>query len=207
MLKRIVCICVALCTLLSSLCIAVYAEYPYGSDPMGDYPPFAEWYDGQKMMEENFTGDYRAYMVFLQTFYRNELVQHDGNDYYEGFYNWELVRARNQNPYLPHPYLTGKFEENGEVTITGIKVRSASYSYYWLPTWHDVRIDNNQLVIPDEIDGRPVTKIADGAFEYREEGMGYGNADVVIGGNVREIGAGAFYDNDHIRSVTFGKNV
>ena len=203
MLKRIVCVCVALCTLLSSLCISVFAENPYGDYSMPDYRPFAEWYDGQKMMEENFTGDYRAYLVFLKTFYRNELAQHDEGDYYEGFYNWELVRAFNLYHFLPHPYLTGLFEDNGEVTITGVKVRSA---YYGDLTRKDVFI-GEQLVIPNEIDGHPVTKIADSAFAYRENGLGYGNADVVIGDNVREIGAGAFYDNDHIRSVTFGKNV
>ena len=72
-------------------------------------------------------------------------------------------------------------ENNGEVIITGLQRGVATTS----------------IVIPETIDGMPVTEIARQAF--------YGSpiTDVTIGENVREIGKQAFYMCKKLSSVTW----
>ena len=66
-----------------------------------------------------------------------------------------------------------EYEENddGSITITG----------------YDKSIDLKQLVIPDELDGKPVTAIGDGAFSYS------GIVTITLSDGLTEIGNSAFY--------------
>ena len=113
-------------------------------------------------------------------------------------------------------YLSGKIdEETGEVTITGL--RPAGYitphsltdesAYQWVY----MRVD--EIVIPNEIDGHPVTRILRDAFSCRKkiEGgeTGYVSTTkrVVIGDNVQEIESSAFEELPYLQSVSFGKSL
>ena len=70
--------------------------------------------------------------------------------------------------------------------------------------------DIKDLVIPNAIDGHPVTKIQSDAFSQDYVHSLSANkaklSSVVIGDNVREIGSGAFFDQTMV-TVAFGKSV
>lgn len=82
------------------------------------------------------------------------------------------------NPTYENTDLEYRIEENGDVTIIG----------YTDSTLRDT------IVIPDEIEGKPVTKVAD---------FGIVNAEtlksITIGKNVREIGSWAFTNNQGLK--------
>ena len=82
------------------------------------------------------------------------------------------------NPTYENTDLEYRIEENGEVTIIG----------YTDSTLRDT------IVIPDEIEGKPVTKVAD---------FGVVNAEtlksITVGKNVREIGTWAFTNNQGLK--------
>lgn len=82
-------------------------------------------------------------------------------------------------PSQPYDYLL----EDGEYTIKGIG-----------------QVVGNDIVIPDEYNGKPVTKIGANAFAYKTI------KSVVIGENVTTIGEKAFYWSE-LESVTFGSKV
>ena len=126
-----------------------------------------------------------------------------------------------------HPYLCGTIDpESGEITITGMQVvafKENAGGLFYNPEnytkfdhFFSCKSFTGELVIPDEIDGHPVTRIATGAFyrdKYNEDGVESFNSDIfrptklVIGDNVREIGAYAFQELFLTQEVTFGKNV
>lgn len=75
--------------------------------------------------------------------------------------------------------------ENGEATVTGVPNKSTV----------------TKIVIPDEYEGVPVTKIADFAvvnLEYVTE--------ITIGKNVKEIGVWAFENNQHVTGFDVDDN-
>jgi hypothetical protein len=81
---------------------------------------------------------------------------------------------------------------NGGITITG-----------WSGT-------NGIVVIPDSINGYPVTRIGTNAFGFLGYGIGYNSAgltNVIIGPNVTDIGPGAFEDCINLTNVTIGNKV
>lgn len=117
---------------------------------------------------------------------------------------------------LPHPYLAGYYSADGsEITITGLKV---------LHKHLDGELDYmyvEDVVIPDEIDGIPVTAIEEEAFAVSFEDMFLDeNGNIVkdkdgrilhdaiqritVGNNVRSVGYLAF---QHIPLTIVGKNV
>ena len=118
---------------------------------------------------------------------------------------------------IDHPYLRGTIDdETGEITITGMRYIGYATRFYYAQLgvmdedadqFVEMRIQD--LVIPDEIDGRPVTKIAASAFDVLlPDADTYERAhfsSVVIGDNVREIGSGAFKAQE--AAITLGKNV
>ena len=71
--------------------------------------------------------------------------------------------------------------ENGEATVTGVPNKSTV----------------TKIVIPDEYEGVPVTKIADFAAQNLEY-----VTEFVIGKNVKEIGTWALENNQHIAEYT-----
>ena len=73
-----------------------------------------------------------------------------------------------------HEYLAMELED-GEYVVTGL-VAGATQT---------------DIIIPSEIDGIPVTKIADGAFDGNNK---YRLKSVVLGDNITEIGKRAFYN-------------
>ena len=117
---------------------------------------------------------------------------------------------------LPHPYLAGYYSEDGsEITITGTKClrRSAGIdSAQLIPTYLSVE---GTLVIPDEINGIPVTEVAAYAFANNSEQIKYENKraaeTILVGKNVRKIGTGAFWEKEggapHSYMVVFGNNI
>ena len=130
----------------------------------------------------------------------------------------EMIRIYNEyyND-IDHPYLRGKIdEETGEITITGMRYSAYVSEFYTLPLWDEyvgsfVEIKIKDLVIPDEIDGYPVTEIANDAFRiYAFDSAYYADkalfSTVMIGDNVRKIGSGAFAEQT-MKTVKLGKNV
>ena len=105
---------------------------------------------------------------------------------------------------LPHEYLAGYYSEDGsEITITGMKVTELNDG-----TEHYVY--RKDIVIPDEIDGVPVTTIAESAFEYYAdlhciEAIYYPNKVAVtlkLGRNICHVERCAF---SNINDVLVGK--
>ena len=72
-------------------------------------------------------------------------------------------------------------ENNCEVIITGLKKG----------------VSDTSIVIPETIDGMPVTAIGAKAFEFTSI------TDIKIGENIREIEDTAFYNCDELSSVTW----
>ena len=72
-------------------------------------------------------------------------------------------------------------ENNAEVIITGLKEG----------------ISDTSIVIPETIDGMPVTAIGAKAFEFTTI------TDIKIGKNIKKIGEKAFYKCNKLRSVTW----
>ena len=60
---------------------------------------------------------------------------------------------------------------------------------------------SGDIIIPDEIDGKPITAIPNGAFVNKT-----GITSVTIGKNVTSIGDGAFYYCSNLTTVEFGAN-
>ena len=108
---------------------------------------------------------------------------------------------------FPHPYLLGSFsEDTGEVMITGFKPNGVDpESHYYLYDYNSIP---NDIVIPNEINGYPVTEIAAGSF-CDDEDYSFNHAvhSVVIGDHVRRIGNHAFGYSKALETVVLGKNV
>ena len=102
---------------------------------------------------------------------------------------------------LPHEYLAGYYSEDGsEITITGMKVIDVDSG---TPFY----VYRKDIVIPDEIEGVPVTTIAESAFEYYSgnHSSEIENAELLltVGKNVVHVEPSAFcYMN-----IAVGKNV
>lgn len=78
----------------------------------------------------------------------------------------------------------------GEVTITGIRL-----------------VYQPDVVIPDTIDGLPVTKIAAQAFDAEARASYDKITSVKLGANVREIGEKAFYSCSKLTTITTGTEI
>ena len=109
---------------------------------------------------------------------------------------------------LPHPYLAGYYSEDGsEITITGMKILQREITVSGEPTY----IYRKDIVIPDEIDGVPVTAVAASAFEYYADQYSvylsvkpdHDRITLKLGKNVRHVGYGAF---GNLNEVIVGKN-
>ena len=176
----------------------------------------------------HYNGDDVEYLRFLFNYFYEKCDSSDGAVYYAGLEMAKMVNTC-QNDLQSHPYLMGTIDpETGEITITGMQVvgfkeeaqglfyAPESYTKYDRYRFFACKSLTGELVIPDEIDGHPVTRIADGAFyrdRYNREGVEsfysdiFRPASIVIGDNVREIGAYAFQELFLTQEVTFGKNV
>ncbi len=86
---------------------------------------------------------------------------------------------------------------NGEIVIRGMTFNGTKTTV--------------DLIIPDEIEGYPVTAILECAFRYQgaedEEFEGCFLKSVTIGNNVRYIGHCAFEEQYHLEYIKLGKNV
>jgi len=79
---------------------------------------------------------------------------------------------------------------NGEVTVVK----------YWRAWNWTLRV--TPYLVPNTIDGHPVTKIAD--YAYQEA---FDLAEVIIPDNVTSVGAGAFRDCYNLKSISLGANL
>ena len=77
--------------------------------------------------------------------------------------------------------------KNGSAVITGAE--------------GDISANYTTLIIPETIDGYPVTEIAEAAFFWNAP------ATVIISDSVKKIGSNAFENNPGLKSITFPKNV
>ena len=155
----------------------------------------------------NYHGDIWQYIVFLHNYYREAYRFYCDGAYdsmYDYFMNREVCRAYNL---LPHDYLAGEIsEETGEVSIRGLRLLcydedSSEYGPLFLDGSH---VDSDCFIIPDEIDGRPVTEIQAGAFD--PDGLASYLNCVIIGRNVREMG-GAFREQNTLTTmIVLSKN-
>lgn len=93
-----------------------------------------------------------------------------------------------------HEYLTGGIYENGEIQIGGLPI--IGYIHFNEPVYMQV----DDVIVPDEIEGYPVTRIQQYAF------FGTNIKTIVIGDNVRAIGNSAF-ECDDLTAVTVGTGV
>ena len=146
----------------------------------------------------HYNGDDVEYLRFLiNYFYEKYWDSSDMAVYCAGL---EMAKLLNEykNDLSPHPFLRGELdEETGEITITGIQVTefceytTMDIANYYNPahsSWYfELKSIPANLVIPDEFNGHPVTKIADGVFAEQ-----HGLREITIGKNVREIGDCAF---------------
>ena len=127
---------------------------------------------------------------------------------------------------LPHPYLAGYYSPDGsEITITGLKKLSKTYRSFEGSFYTFVSV-GEEIIIPDEIDGIPITAIDSFAFawdSYSEISSGAvfedGRLPYIyrVGKNVQRIGTAAFYFEDpyvereehhfYANLVFVGKNV
>ncbi len=95
------------------------------------------------------------------------------------------VELPDYEPYAEYNGFTYKIRHDGTVAINGYNEGEKEY-----------------VEIPSEIEGCPVTSIADYTFQY----CGF-MTEVVIPDSVVSIGAHAFDDCDNLKKVTMGKNV
>ena len=181
--KRILALCLSLCLLL---CVPVAAS--------------AEDED----LFNHYNGDDMEYYLFLFQHYE-ELNPYSEDDYISFLAGLEMVKMFNlTRTDFEHPYLRGTIDKDtGEITITGMRARDfrvAPWYFEETQQWGRIFVWDYEyvtdLVIPDYIDGHPVTKIQDEAFcdLSVNEGLVLGRyvKFISIGNNVREIGKHAF---------------
>ncbi len=131
-------------------------------------------------------------------------------------YSYRLTETQILYNSLPHPYLAGYYSEDGsEITINGTKVLDDSDV-----DGERVMLYVEDVVIPDEINGVPVTAIEKSAFENDVSDHYIENGDyirdsfghplhssvrrILVGNNVRYIGDSSLYS---IPIIIIGKNV
>ena len=173
----------------------------------------------------HYNGDDMEYLAFLKNYFC-QLYSWD-DTYYLAYKSagQEMARMYNtfHNDLSSHPYLRGTIDpESGEITVTGIQftgfkesvIGALDYLTRYGEWWYRIKPISGALVIPDEIEGHPVTRIADGAFDgdtlnsndENEDNVFYPSS-LVIGNNVREIGNYACFYLASLRSVAFGECV
>ena len=164
----------------------------------------------------HYNGDDKAYLRFLYDYFYEEWGSSDAAVYCAGLEMAKMVNAVH-NDLHSHPYLRGTIDpETGEITITGLQVTKfkedteADIVVYYNPeqmcNYFDYKTVPAEMVIPDEIDGHPVTEIADSAFNAVDrECLNISN--LVIGNNVRTIGSFAFWYQTDLQTVIFGENI
>ena len=130
----------------------------------------------------HFTGDERAYYHYLLGYFQDVTGCNDPEDWGSTIMKRlsdEMAKIYNEyyNDIDDHPYLRGTIDpDTGEITIIGIKQAGFVTPYYhyldgkywseYYVGYYGIFVDMNvkHLVIPDEIDGHPVTKIKDSAL-------------------------------------------
>ena len=112
-----------------------------------------------------------------------ERIEKDNSDFGNIIFS-EVVELPDYEPYGNYNGFNYKITKNDTITINGYEEETA------------------YLTIPAEIEGCPVTRIGENAFE---------NCDflkeVTIPDSITEIGRFAFYDCEELEKITIGKNV
>ena len=178
---------------------AAYDNAPSASETQDIPDPLEVYYQNGGEKLDSYGKLVLRYKPFLYDF----VLEYYGKSALDGFdfiLSDEFCKAYNND--FPHPYLAGEFTENGEAIIRGLKITG-----YVDGEW--TRMGVQDIEIPDEIEGHPVTEILPYAFAETEPIYYWPEKrtlSVTIGDNVRLIGAAAFEGN-RMRSVKLGKNV
>ena len=202
-LVSILLLCLSLVLFLrsvSDLGAAAYDNEPSASETQDIPDPLEVYYQNGGEKLDSYGKLVLCYKPFLYDF----VLEYYGKSALDGFdfiLSDEFCKAYNND--FPHPYLAGEFTENGEAIIRGLKITG-----YVQGEW--TRIGVQDIEIPDEIEGHPVTEILPCAFAETEP-VFYSPKkrirSVTIGDNVRLIGGSAFEGNPALCSVKLGKNV
>ena len=166
---------------------AAYDNAPSESETQDIPDPLEVYRQGGK-------DQYPWYEAFLRAFFDQ---YYDSNYNLDYFISQEMCRAYNND--FPHPYLAGMFNENGEAIIYGLKITS-----YYQGEYACVKITD--LVIPNEIDGHPVTDIQSESFQGWSQTNPYFSGTAIVGDNISIIRSRTF-DNQALSALVLGKNV
>ena len=120
----------------------------------------------------HYNGNEKDYCNYLTNVFA-KLYPYTWDSYSDDLIGPEMVRLFDAYyTDIHHPYLSGKIdEETGEVTITGLRPAGyiTPYSLTDEPAYQWIYMRVDEIVIPNEIDGHPVTRIMRDAFSSRKK--------------------------------------